>query len=421
MPTLPLLTQCTTLPSEDQEKISTISLAQVLAARPAQGSPLRVESAYIHVPFCFHKCHYCDFYSFVDTRDQQGAFTERLVREIQAVGSGQDRPLKTLFIGGGTPTLLAPGHWKTLLAALDEHLPIASGGPGGPGGPGAEFTVEANPETLTAELVDVLVAGGVNRLSIGCQSFNPVHLKTLERWHDPANVERAVDIARRGGITNINLDLIFAIPGQTLSDWTDDLVRAVDLGPMHLSCYGLMYEPNTALTKRVQLGQVVPTEDDLEAEMYEAALAVLEARGFVQYEISNWSLPGRECRHNLAYWRNENWWALGPSASGHLDGLRWKNLPRLGDYLASLDWPPIVDVEMLPETERTGELLMLRLRLNEGVPLTLLDALLTSADPRRHVIARHEAAGLLERTDTHLRLTPRGRLLADSVLSDLVS
>ncbi len=372
------------------------------------------QGIYCHVPFCFHKCHYCDFYSLVDRRDRQPAFVQRLTDELGVAGRHLTRPLSTVFFGGGTPTLLATTHWRTLMDALGDNLLLA---------PDCEFTVEANPETVRTDLLEVLVDGGVNRLSIGAQSFRPESLKALERWHDPANVQRSVELARQAGIHNINIDLIFAIPGQSLDDWLADLDTALSLDPMHLSCYGLTYEPTTPMAAKVQSGLVKPIENEIEAQMYEATTDRLEAAGFEHYEISNWARPGYRCQHNLMYWENKNWWPFGPSAAGHIQGTRWRNAPRLDDYLTVKPWPPICDVERLDVDGRIGEELMLRLRLIDGIALDRLDELLTSGlrgAERTAAIQRHIDGGLLQRDCGRLQLTRPGLLLADVVLADLV-
>jgi oxygen-independent coproporphyrinogen-3 oxidase len=304
-----------------------------------------------------------------------------------------------------------------------------------------EFTIEANPETVDEELIDVLAGGGVNRLSIGAQSFDDRHLKMLQRLHEPAAVARSVELARAGGIGDINLDLIFGIPGQTLEEWEADLAAALALEPTHLSCYGLTYEPGTPLTARRDAGSIQPADEDLEAAMYEAAIDRLAAAGFEHYEISNWARPGHRCRHNLVYWTNGQWWPLGPGASGHAGGhesgqegahsggrggaggWRWRNVPDLAAYLASGPLPPICDVECLDADGRAGEQLMLGLRLVEGIELTRLDSLLADGmrgPQRAAAIGSHIASGLLQRRDDHLRLTQRGLLLADTVLCDLI-
>jgi len=372
-----------------------------------------IRGAYLHVPFCFHKCHYCDFYSIVDRHDRQEAFARRLAAELAAAKPWITQPLETIFIGGGTPTLLRADLWRdVLLPAIHANLPLLHD---------AEFTVEANPETVTAELAAVLVHGGVNRISIGAQSFNPTHLKTLERWHDPANVARSTSILRDAGIENLNLDLIFAIPGQSLDDWQSDLDAALAVGPTHLSCYGLTYEPNTPMTAKLRAGRFARADEPLEADMFEAAIDRLAAAGFEHYEVSNWAMVGMQCRHNLLYWNNANWWPFGPSASGHVNGVRWKNVPRLGEYLDHGPWPRIVDAEQLDAAARVGEILMLRLRLRKGLDASELNELLRNdVAGRAMAIQRHLDQGLLERADGHVRLTAAGLMLADTVLGDLI-
>ena len=232
------------------------------AAEALAGTSPRFEGLYVHVPFCFHKCHYCDFYSFVDAEDRQEAYVERLERELSALARWVRAPLGTVFVGGGTPTLLRPPLLARALSAVRERLGTA---------PDAEWTVEANPETVGDEVAAVLAAAGVTRVSLGAQSFDPRHLRTLERWHDPASVGRAVACLRAAGIGRVSLDLIFGIPGQSAADWERDLDAALALGPDHLSCYGLTYEPNTAMTARLRRGEFEPCEDASEARMLEAA------------------------------------------------------------------------------------------------------------------------------------------------------
>lgn len=358
-------------------------------------------SLYIHIPFCFHKCHYCDFYSIVDSRDRQKAFTARLVRELRALApvSG-GLPLETIFVGGGTPTLLEPGLWAELLAALHDafDLSVIRSGVG-------EFTVECNPETATPELMGVLAGGGVNRVSIGAQSFDPAMLKVLERWHDPENVGRAVELAGAAGIDRRSVDLIYAIPGQTLQGWGRDLERAISLGVTHLSAYNLTYEPNTAMTMRLKQGEFVPTPEELEVEMFGLTRETLTRAGLDRYEVSNYAVPGHECAHNLAYWRQKQWIAAGPSASGHLAGHRYKIVARLGDYLQERDdgFAPLVDHEAPDARRALAEIVMTGLRLREG-----LDA--------QAVLARAEAVepGLGERIEREAERWKRvGYLLED--------
>lgn len=422
------LSQLTTLPPKNQGKGAFLSIADAFAAIGAAGnkpssdnSKASIRGAYLHIPFCFHKCHYCDFYSIVDSRDRQQAFTERLIHELAAASARFQRPIETIFIGGGTPTLLKPHLWCELLKAMHDHLPLTAQ---------TEFTVEANPETVTTELLELLVGSGVNRISVGCQSFDLRHLKTLERWHDPESVRRTVSLLRQAGIGNFNLDLIFGIPGQSLEQWLSDLEQAIALKPSHLSCYGLTYEPNTPLTVKMKAGDIEPIDDGLEAAMYEATIDRLAMAGYRHYEISNWALQSdsadpsaNRCRHNMLYWTNADWWAFGPSASGHVGGVRWKNVPRLGEYLDSESLPPVQDVERLDEDGRIGEAFLVGLRLIDGLPLETVAGLLSRgarAADRRLAIDRHVKAGMLVRTDGSLRLTRAGLMLADGILCDLL-
>lgn len=367
---------------------------------------------YLHIPLCFHKCHYCDFYSVehdvASESQRQQAFTDALLRELDMVAGVLDLQPQTVFAGGGTPTLLAARHWRRILEAMARLGVLRRV---------VEFTVEANPETVTAELAATLADGGVNRVSIGAQSFDARHLKTLERWHDPRNVAVAVDHFRRAGIDNINLDLIFAIPGQTASDVEADLATALALGTTHLSYYGLTYEPNTAMTQRLRMGQVQRIDEDLEARMYGLILDRMADAGFEHYEISAFArAPHHRCRHNLTYWTCGSYVGLGPGAASHIDGRRWKVAPRIGDYIDHSPQPPLIDVEQLDTPQRTAERLMMNLRLRDGVALDWLATALPDARRIDDLIA----LGLLERTATHLRLTRRGLFVSDSVIAELV-
>ncbi len=390
------------------------------AAGPDLAAPAR--SLYIHIPFCFHKCHYCDFYSLVDTRDRQAAFVERLSRELAALAPwAGGLPLRTIFVGGGTPSLLRVDLWKRLLRTLHDRFDLSGI---------AEFTVECNPETVSRELMDVLAAGRVNRVSIGAQSFNRAHLKTLERWHDPDNVPRALELADAAGIGRRSIDLIFAIPGQTLKDWRDDLSRALSFGTSHLSCYNLTYEPHTAMTTRRDRGEFAAADEETEVAMYEATLATLRSAGIQRYEVSNYARPGEEARHNLAYWRQEPWLAAGPSASAHIGGHRWKNTPRLDDYLEQDDdgFAPIVDHEPPDAVRAIGERIMTGLRLAEGVPIQEIRDAVESLPDRRaeragrleRVATRHAMAGALTISDGRWTLTDSGFLIADGIAADFL-
>jgi oxygen-independent coproporphyrinogen-3 oxidase len=383
------------------------------------GSPAR--SLYIHIPFCSHKCHYCDFYSFVDTRDRQAVFADRLERELAALSVAAGT-IDTIFVGGGTPSLLEVPLWEGLLRAMDDRFDL-----GAIKSSKGEFTVECNPESVTPELMSALRAGGVSRISMGAQSFQNEHLKTLERLHDPERVPRAVEMARAAGIDRVSLDLIFAIPGQTLDDLAQDLEAALSLPIEHISCYELTYEPNTAMTKRLEMGQFDRCPEELEIEMFEYVGKRTKAAGFERYEVSNYARPGAECRHNLAYWRQEQWLAAGPSASAHIAGHRYKNIPRLETYLDREDagFSAIVDHEGPDPIRLIQEKLMTGLRLREGVAggdllreLGKLDA--EAASRLDHEAAMQSHLGRLVRTEDRWMLTEEGLLLADGVASNLM-
>ena len=393
-------------------------------------------SLYIHVPFCFHKCHYCDFYSFVDSRDRQGAFVDALAKELRALAPAGGKPLETIFVGGGTPSLLKPDLWERLIGAIGEAFDLSRIRAGA-----GEWTVECNPETVTPELMRTLRAGGVNRVSVGAQSFDPRHLKTLERWHEPANVARALGIAHETGIARRSLDLIYAIPGQTLDDWKRDVETALAIDPPveHLSCYALTYEPNTAMTARLRRGEFEPAPDDTEVAMYEWLVARLRDAGLERYEISNFARPGAECAHNLAYWRQESWLAAGPSASGHVrtpgdarafaaPGHRWKNVPQLTAWMEGVErndgWSPVVDHEPPDARRAVIERVMTGLRLREGLDeRALMDAAAALGDTSalRACVAAHRAGGMLrDDVEGRLVITEKGALFADGVAADVM-
>ncbi len=377
------------------------------------GAP-RFRALYVHVPFCAHKCHYCDFYSIVDSEDRAEAFVERLESEMDEALKFIVEPLETVFIGGGTPTLIGESLVRRMISGLRRRFAMIDG---------AEFTVEANPETVNAPMARALMESGATRVSLGAQSFDPALLSTLERWHHPESVARAVGLLREAGIPSINLDLIYGIPGSTIEQWELDLDRTIALKPDHISAYGLVYEPNTPLAVKLRTGKVTKLAEELEVAQCAAACGRLAAAGFERYEISNWGRRGHRCRHNLLYWENADWWALGPSASAHASGVRWKNVPRLSDWLSEGPLASVQDIEVLDDDARVGEVFMLGLRLIDGIPLDRVESLLTvgSRGPaRRHALARFTREGLLVRDASALRLSASGLLLADTVLCELV-
>ncbi|MBX3654993.1 MAG: radical SAM family heme chaperone HemW [Ramlibacter sp.] len=387
-----------------------------------------VRSLYIHVPFCSHKCHYCDFYSLVDTRDRQAGFVDRLIRELEGVAPWfAGVPLQTIFVGGGTPSLLRVDLWGRVLGLLQSHFDMGAIATGE-----GEFTVECNPETASDELLRVLARGGVNRISLGAQSFEARHLRTLERRHDPVNVPRAVEAARKAGIARQSVDLIFGVPGQTHAEWERDVERAIGLGTTHLSCYALTYEPNTAMTARMRRGEFEPIEEEIEAEMMRWTASRLRDAGLARYEVSNFAAPGAECRHNLAYWRQEQWIGVGPSAASHVldpagGSRRWRNVPRLDDYLGWAEpLGPVTDAEEPDARRLLAERLMTGVRVAEGVDAVgvLAEARAISDESAERLeggASRLVALGWLEVANGRWRPTDDGFLFADRMARELMA
>jgi len=369
-------------------------------------------SAYVHVPFCRHRCGYCDFTLVAGRDDLIESYLAALDRELDSVAGPME--LDTLFLGGGTPTHLSPAQLGRLFELLLARFRPASG---------AEFSVEANPADVTDERVAVLADAGVNRVSLGVQSFDDAILKALERDHDAATVQIAVERLRRR-FENISVDLIFAVPGQSISLWKDTLQRAIELRPAHVSTYGLTVEKGTAFWSRRQKGLLPSLPDDLEREMYAAAMDELAAAGLEQYEISNFARPGFACRHNEVYWTGKPYLAFGPGAASFVNGVRTTNHRSVTTWIKRVlaGESPVMESERLPPEDAARERLVIGLRRTAGVDLSQfavetgfsVDQL--AAEP----IQLHVAAGLLERTPTHLRLTCEGRFLSDSVTVDLL-
>jgi oxygen-independent coproporphyrinogen-3 oxidase len=378
-----------------------------------------VEALYVHVPFCVHKCHYCDFYSITRQSPQRMAdFVDRVLIEAQGWANSpiarRIRP-RTVFFGGGTPTVLPLQQMQRLLAGLAQRLDLSQVD---------EWTIEANPATLSLEYCATLRAAGVNRLSFGAQSFNAGELARLERRHEPADVPRSVALARRAGFERLNVDLIYAIPGQSLESWSTSLQAALSLGTGHLSCYGLTYEPNTPLAVKRRLGLVQSASETTELAMLRHTRQHLSAAGMPAYEISNYAVPGDECRHNLNYWNGGNYVALGPSGASHIAGWRWRNRPHLGEWESCTDAGAlnVADLEVLSPRRRAGELAMLMLRLTRGVDFAEFadrsgfDAQVLFAE----FLQRYAPHALVVVDDRGFRLTEAGICLADALAAELL-
>jgi oxygen-independent coproporphyrinogen III oxidase len=385
---------------------------RLLTAEPWLSDARKANSVYIHIPFCFHKCHYCDFYSIVGTEVQHELYVQQLIKELEYV-SPYLQAIDSIFVGGGTPTIFDDGLLGIMLEAVQKYIPVTND---------CEWTIEANPETVTRQKAETLFATGVNRVSIGAQTFDSELLKSLERCHDPESVSRAVGYITAAGIHDFNIDLIHSIPSQTVEQLQFDIEQATALNPTHLSCYSLTYEPNTPLLKRLECGYIERLSHDKEAAMFALVREELSSRGYAQYEISNFAKDGFECRHNISYWKNKNWWAFGASASGHLCGLRWKNTPRISEYFGFDVLPPVMDVEKLNTDESAGESFMLGLRLVRGMNREWVDSLIEQSSHkwRSDVIERYINEGYLMWSDDYLCFTQDGQCFADTVIIALL-
>ncbi|WP_395106981.1 radical SAM family heme chaperone HemW [Actinomadura sp. SCN-SB] len=370
---------------------------------------------YVHVPFCVTRCGYCDFNTYTATELGPGAsrdsYADTAIEEVRLarrVLGATDLPVETVFVGGGTPTLLPPDDLGRILDAIDAAFGLA---------PGAEITTEANPESVDEPYLARLRERGFTRVSYGMQSAREHVLAVLDRTHTPGRVPQVVEWTRKAGFDHINLDLIYGTPGESDDDWRASLEAALASNPDHVSAYALIVEEGTRLAARVRRGDLTPPDDDAMADRYLMADELLSAHGLHWYEISNWaSSPGASCRHNLLYWTGADWWGVGPGAHSHVGGTRWWNVKHPAAYASRLaeKVTPAHAREVLDDRDRRIERIMLELRLADGCPADLLD----EAAARRAI-----GDGLIDpepyETKGRAVLTLRGRLLADAVVRDL--
>lgn len=382
-------------------------------------------SIYIHVPFCTTKCTYCAFNTYTNLDALIQPFTDAVCTELESVALSQpDTPVHTIFFGGGTPSLLTPAQFDQILTTVHRCYRVQ---------PDAEISLEANPNDITRDYLKALRAVGLNRLSIGMQSAIESELQLFARRHDNDAVVHAVSAARAAGFDNLNLDLIYGIPHQTLANWEQSLSQAIALQPEHVSLYALGLEEGTPMHAWVDRGRLPEPDDDLAADMYELASAQLAEAGYTQYEISNWSKPGYECRHNLQYWVNEPYIGVGPGAHGFAGGVRYSTLLSPQRYVKALQGGPVAAAfprtaatdqsVVLEQADEIAETLIMSLRLTQhGVPRARfrerfgIDLL----DLHGPIIDRFCRQGLLEVDDQRVRITEHGRLLSNVVFRELV-
>src|SRR6201993_2037683 len=378
------------------------------ALEPNPGQPFGL---YLHVPFCITRCGYCDFNTYTPAElggVNPDAWLLALRTELELAAARLNGPtVSTVFVGGGTPSLLGGERLAKLLDMVREQFVLA---------PEAEVTTEANPESTWPEFFDAIRAAGYTRVSLGMQSVAPRVLATLDRVHSPGRASAAAGEAMAAGFEHVNLDLIYGTPGETDDDLMRSVDAAVEAGVDHVSAYALLVEEGTALARRIRRGELAAPDDDVLAHRYELVDARLSAAGLSWYEVSNWSRPGGECRHNLGYWDGGQWWGAGPGAHGYVGSTRWWNVKHPNAYAEALssDALPIAGFEQLDTDALHTEDVMLKTRLRQGLPLDRL------GDAERERAETVVADGLLASDGDRLVLTPRGRLLADAVVRTLL-
>jgi oxygen-independent coproporphyrinogen-3 oxidase len=386
---------------------------------------LETVSLYLHIPFCHTRCHYCDFNTYAGILSLREPYVQALLSEIGLAGilaapAEEGRPAKpcrarTIFFGGGTPSLLSVEQIARLLLACRDAFAVDED---------AEITLEANPGTLSREQLKGLRAAEVNRLSLGAQSFDAEILKSLGRIHSPEEITRALYNARTAGFTSINLDLMFGLPGQTMRHWRETLDQALSLHPEHLSLYSLIIEEGTPFYTWTHEGHITPADEDLCADMYEYADERLLAAGYENYEISNWALPGYQCRHNLTYWHNLQYLGMGAGAHSSFGGRRFSNILDPAQYIRQLKLQQRAEAEseLVGRAQEMSETAFLVLRTARGLHLPTFER--RFGEPFAQFVGNRlrlvEEAGLLEQEQGWLRLSKRGRLLGNEVFLRLL-
>ena len=378
---------------------------------------------YLHIPFCTAKCGYCDFNSYAGHEHMIPSYAGTIVKDAKLwTEAVRGRAIETVFFGGGTPSLNPVEEMAAILSGLRDTFDFA---------PNAEISMEANPGSLSADYLRGMRAIGLNRLSIGVQSFDDEELVMLDRVHTADEARQAFAAARAAGFDNVNLDFIYGLPEQPLAAWQRTLEQALALAPEHLSLYALTVEDGTPLARDVKRGRVPAPDADMQAEHYEWTEQRLARAGYEHYEISNWARPGRQCRHNLVYWQNHEYLGLGAGAHSFLNGVRFSTVLLPNRYVELVDESVAAGdgslrhvhgaEEITPELS-IADTLILGLRLNDGIDLAAFASRYGRGldDVHGALIAEFTGYGLLERTATHLRLTPRGRLLSNELFQRLL-
>ncbi|HGD0373558.1 TPA: radical SAM family heme chaperone HemW [Streptococcus agalactiae] len=368
-------------------------------------------SAYVHIPFCTQICYYCDFSKVFIKNQPVDAYLQALIREFRSYDITE---LRTLYIGGGTPTSISAVQLDYLLTELIRDLNLNTL---------EEFTIEANPGDLTVDKIEVLQKSAVNRVSLGVQTFNDKHLKRIGRSHNEAQIYSTIDALKTAGFQNISIDLIYALPGQTMDDVRSNVAKALSLNIPHLSLYSLILEHHTVFMNKMRRGKLhLPTED-LEAEMFEYIISEMERNGFEHYEISNFTKPGFESRHNLMYWDNVEYYGVGAGASGYLDGIRYRNRGPIQHYLKGVsEGNARLSEEVLSKNEMMEEDLFLGLRKKEGVSIGKFEQKFGTSFEKRYgqIVQELQSDGLLKENNGFIQMTKKGLFLGDTVAEKFI-
>jgi oxygen-independent coproporphyrinogen-3 oxidase len=366
-----------------------------------------VRHLYIHVPFCHRICPYCNFYKHTPGGTDQSAFIRALLTELEERSGECDLRPETIYLGGGTPTALSGKHLKKLLEGITNVLPMDNL---------TEWGIEANPATFNHDKAQLMRDAGINRASLGIQSWTPSTLATLGRDHSPEDAQASFETLRACGFTSLNIDMMFSIPGQSPESWLADLEHTVALNPDHVSAYNLNYEEDTEFFKRLSNGEFQENTDQ-DIAFFTSAMEILGQAGFEHYEISNYARPGHHSRHNSAYWSGADYLGIGPGAFTTYNGTRWRNLPNTGEYInqmANKNLAALVtEHEQIDDMAFRAERIALQLRTSAGIRMEILG-------PAREKVPELAAEGLVETRDGSIILTDKGKLLADSVASHLL-
>ena len=372
---------------------------------------------YIHIPYCIHKCGYCDFNSHPIKQDEMNHYIDALVAEMKhyAKTYSNTNIIRTIFLGGGTPTTLTAYQLERILKECVSEFTVASD---------AEITIEANPATIDIEQLKSIRQTGYNRISIGVQSFDKAELKLLDRAHGPEEIHSTVDRARKAGFDNLSLDLMFAVPNQSLSSWESNLNKALEKNPEHLSTYNLTIEQGTAFSKLQSNGKLIMPDDDHQLELYKRTIERLTKKGFHHYEISNFARRGKECKHNITYWENKNTLGLGAGASSYMNGTRFKNINLPAHYIRQVKEKKIAveHSETLEPRQAMGETIMLGLRLLQGISIHQFEKRfqISFINLFRNIISALKEKELVIIEKDYLRLSPKGLFWADSVILEFI-